>query len=136
MSYYDDPITLLNAQIASQKSVLTDYMYSYRKVINMITTTSFDTIDLNVFNQAVQLIGTIQGQKGLIAEMENQLNNPLQPVEQQVVVEQPVVVVDLSGNSLQQQEPLVDLSENPLQPPVIEQQPVEQPIVDLSGNPT
>ena len=111
MSYYDDPITLLNAQIASQKSVLTDYMYSYRKVINMITTTSFDTIDLNVFNQAVQLIGTIQGQKGLIAEMENQLNNPLpqeqpiivEPQEQIVVeVEQPPqlqIIGDLSGNS-------------------------------------
>jgi hypothetical protein len=96
MSYYDEPHTLLNAQIASQKSILTDQLYTYRKVITTIATTPVDSIDLNVFTQAQSIIGDIQYQKLVIQQLELQLNMSL--VEP---------VVDLSSNP-------IDLSSNPV----------------------
>jgi len=88
MSYYDDPAILLSAQIASQKSILTDQIYTYKKVISTIATTPLDSIDTSIFTQAQDMIGAIQNQKTVIQQLEFQLN---------FIEMEPKI--DLSGNS-------------------------------------
>ena len=133
MSYYDDPQTFLNAKIASQKSILIDQIYSYKKVITTIATTPIDVIDVSVFTQAQNMIGSIQNQKIFIQDLENQLNFILvEPVIEPVVEEQIVIQPVVEEQTLIEEQTVIEpvVEEQTL----IEEQTVIEPVVDLSEN--
>jgi len=135
MSYYDDPQTFLNAKIASQKSILIDQIYSYKKVITTIATTPIDVIDVSVFTQAQNMIGSIQNQKIFIQDLENKLNFILvEPVIEPVVEEQTVIEPVVEEQTVIEEQIVIQpvVEEQTL----IEEQTVIEPVVDLSGNPT
>jgi len=135
MSYYDDAAIRLSAQIASQKSVLTDKLYTYKRTITTITNTPLDSIDTNIFTQAQNMVGEIQFQKTVIQQLELQLNFILvEPVVEPVVEEQTVIEPVVEEQTVIEEQIVIQpvVEEQTL----IEEQTVIEPVVDLSGNPT
>lgn len=99
MSYYDDPLTSLHANLASQKSILVDYRYNYRKVVVTILNTPPEDVSEDLINQQIGLLQSIRQQKELI----NVLETNIQTVIESINPPQPVIdisnnVVDLSGS--------------------------------------
>ena len=99
MSYYDDPITFIHAQIASQRSILTDYNYNLNKV-NTNINNLYPDVPQELIDQQLQIQTKIDTQ------------------EQYITTLQSYLVIDLSSNEVvppllpQAIPPLVDLSGN------------------------
>ena len=122
MSYYDEPETIINARIASERSGITDLKYSYQKVITSIITSNPEDITDDMIQKQLDIIQQLKERKQNIALLEYQLETLKAPVVVEPVVEDSV---DLSNNIVEPVvEPVVDASNNEVVPPV----------VDLSNN--
>ena len=111
MSYYDDPLTFIHAQIASQTSILTDYNYTLNKV-NTNIDNSYPVVPSELIEQQTQLQINIINQQEYISTLQSYL------------------VIDLSSNEVVP--PLVDLSGSEVIPPLVPQTIPQH--IDLSGN--
>jgi len=114
MSYYDDPITFVHAQIASQTSILVDYTYVLNKVNSQIDTYQPD-VPQELLDQQAQILNSIQAQQQVISNLQSTL-----------VVDLSNNVVDLSNNVVDLSNNVVDLSNN-----VVD---LSNNVVDLSNN--
>ena len=122
MSYYDEPETIINARIASERSGITDLKYTYQKVITAIITSNPEDITDDMIQKQLDIIQQIKERKQNINLLEYQLETLKAPVVVEPVVEDSV---DLSNNIVEPVvEPVVDASNNEVVPPV----------VDLSNN--
>ena len=86
MSYYDDPLTFIHANIASQTSVLTDLNYVLNKVNDQINNYQPD-IPQELLDQKAQIQINIINQQEVISILQNAL-----------VIDLSNNVIDLSGN--------------------------------------
>ena len=60
MSYYDEPETIINARIASERSGITDLKYTYKKVITAIVTSSPEDITDDMIQKQLDIIQQIK----------------------------------------------------------------------------
>jgi len=95
MSFYDDAFYALNANIASQNSMLVDLRYKYNKLLSKILTLGPENVSDDLVNEQLSIVNSIKEKKQTIAMMEAQLTNftPMQPPEvilQQILEQQQV----------------------------------------------
>jgi hypothetical protein len=95
MSYYDDAYYALNANIASQNSMLVDLRYRYNKLLSKILTLGPENVSDDLVNEQLSIVNSIKEKKQTIAMMEAELTNftPMQAPEiilQQILEQQQV----------------------------------------------
>ena len=95
MSFYDDAFYALNANIASQNSMLVDLKYKYNKLLSKILTLGPENVSDDLVNEQLGLVNSIKEKKLAIAMMEAELINftPMQSPEvilQQILEQQQV----------------------------------------------
>jgi len=109
MSFYDDAFYALNANIASNNSMLVDLRYRYNRLLSKILTLGPENVSDDLVNEQLGLVNAIKEKKLTIAMMEAQLTNftPMQPPEvilQQILEQQqvPETVVEPVVESVQE----------------------------------
>ena len=70
MSYYDDPLTYIHANIASQTSILTNLNYLLNN-LNLQIQNSLPDTPQEFYDQQAQLIISIQNQEQVIYNLQN-----------------------------------------------------------------
>jgi hypothetical protein len=95
MSFYDDAFYALNANIASNNSMLVDLKYKYNKLLSKILTLGPENVSDDLVNEQLGLVNSIKEKKLTIAMMEAELINftPMQAPEvilQQILEQQQV----------------------------------------------
>jgi len=95
MSFYDDAFYALNANIASNNSILVDLKYKYNKLLSKILTLGPENVSDDLVNEQLGLVNSIKEKKLTIAMMEAELTNftPMQSPEvilQQILEQQQV----------------------------------------------
>jgi len=73
MSYYDDAYYSLNANIASQNSILVDLKYRYNRLLSKIVTMGPENVPIDLVNEQLGLVNSIKEKKQTISMLEAQL---------------------------------------------------------------
>ena len=60
MSYFDDAFYALNANIASQNSMLVDMKYRYNRLLSKILTMGPENVSDDLVNEQVSLVNSIK----------------------------------------------------------------------------
>jgi hypothetical protein len=83
MSYYDDAYYALNANIASQNSMLVDLRYNYNRLLSKILTLGPDNVSEELVNEQLSIVNSIREKKQNISILEAQLTTftPMQSPE-------------------------------------------------------
>jgi hypothetical protein len=118
MAYYDDAFYALNANIASQNSMIVDLRYRYNKLLSKILTLGPENVSDDLVNEQLGLVNSIKEKKQTIAMMEAELTN-FTPMETPEVILQQILE--------QQQVPEI------VGEPVVET--VVEPVVETVGEP-
>jgi len=95
MSYYDDAFYALNANIASNNSMLVDLKYRYNRLLSKILTLGPENVSDELVNEQLGLVNSIKEKIQTISMMESELTNftPMQAPEvilQQILEQQQV----------------------------------------------
>ena len=95
MAYYDDAFYALNANIASNNSMLVDLKYRYNRLLSKILTLGPENVSDELVNEQIGLVNSIKEKKLTISMLEAELVNftPMQPPEvilQQILEQQQV----------------------------------------------
>lgn len=95
MAYYDDAFYALNANIASNNSMLVDLKYRYNRLLSKILTLGPENVSDDLVNEQIGLVNSIKEKKLTISMLEAELVNftPMQPPEvilQQILEQQQV----------------------------------------------
>lgn len=95
MAYYDDAFYALNANIASNNSMLVDLKYRYNRLLSKILTLGPENVSDELVQEQLGLVNSIKEKKQTIATLEAELVNftPMQPPEvilQQILEQQQV----------------------------------------------
>jgi hypothetical protein len=83
MSYYDDAFYALNANIASNNSMLVDLRYRYNRLLSKILTLGPENVSDDLVNEQLGLVNSIKEKIQTIAMMEAELTTytPMQAPE-------------------------------------------------------
>lgn len=121
MSFYDDAFYALNANIASNNSILVDLKYKYNKLLSKILTLGPENVSDDLVNEQLGLVNSIKEKKLTIAMMEAQLTNftPMQS---------PEVILQQILEQQQVPEPVVEPVQETVVEPVVE--PVTEQVVE------
>ena len=95
MSYYDDAFYALNANIASQNSMLVDLKYRYNRLLSKILTLGPENVSDDLVQEQLGLVNSIKDKIQTISMLEAELTNftPMQAPEvilQQILEQQQV----------------------------------------------
>jgi hypothetical protein len=95
MSYYDDAFYALNANIASNNSMLVDLRYRYNRLLSKILTLGPENVSDDLVQEQLGLVNSIKEKIQTIAMMEAELTTftPMQSPEvilQQILEQQQV----------------------------------------------
>lgn len=95
MAYYDDAYYALNANIASNNSMLVDLKYRYNRLLSKILTLGPENVSDELVQEQIGLVNSIREKVQTIAMMEAELTTftPMQPPEvilQQILEQQQV----------------------------------------------
>ena len=88
MSFYDDAFYALNANIASQNSMIVDLRYKYNKLLSKILTLGPENVSDDLVNEQLALVNSIKEKKQTIAMMEAELTNFIPMEAPEVILQQ------------------------------------------------
>ena len=123
MSFYDDAFYALNANIASNNSMLVDLKYRYNRLLSKILTLGPENVSDDLVNEQLGLVNSIKEKRQTISMMEAELTNftPMQAPE--VILQQ---ILEQQQASQTVVEPVVESVVEPAPESVVE--PVVEPV--------
>jgi len=121
MSYYDDGYYALNANIASQNSMLVDLRYNYNRLLSKILTLGPENVSTDLVNEQLSIVNSIREKKQNISMLEAQLAT-FTPMQSPEVILQQILE--------QQQVPQTVVE--PVPAPAPEPVPVQEPVQEVS----
>lgn len=122
MSYYDDAYYALNANIASQNSMIVDLKYRYNRLLSKILTLGPENVSDDLVNEQLSLVNSIREKKQNISMMESQLTTFTSTQEPEVILQQ----ILQQEQQQQQVQPVEQVVQPVQQVPEEVVQPVEQ----------
>ena len=116
MSYYDDAYYSLNANIASQNSILVDLKYRYNRLLSKIVTMGPENVPIDLVNEQLGLVNSIKEKKQTISALEAQLTGFTATQSPEVILQQ-ILQQEQSSQTVQTtpEEPVVTHVAEPLQ---------------------
>ena len=117
MSYYDDAFYALNANIASNNSMLVDLRYRYNRLLSKILTLGPENVSDDLVQEQLGLVNSIKEKIQTIAMMEAELTTftPMQSPE--VILQQ---ILEQQQASQTVVEPVVEPAPEPAPESVVE----------------
>ena len=88
MSYYDDAFYALNANIASNNSIIADLRYRYNRLLSKILTLGPENVSEDLVNEQLSLVNSIKEKKQAILMMEAELTTFTPMQEPEVILQQ------------------------------------------------
>ena len=88
MSYYDDAFYALNANIATNNSMLADLRYRYNRLLSKILTLGPENVSEDLVNEQLSLVNSIKEKKQAILMMEAELTTFTPMQEPEVILQQ------------------------------------------------
>jgi len=88
MSYYDDAYYTLNANIASQNSMLVDLRYRYNRLLSKILTLGPENVSDDLMNEQLGLVNGIKEKKQTISMLEAELTTFTPMQEPEVILQE------------------------------------------------
>jgi hypothetical protein len=128
MAYYDDAYYALNANIASQNSMLVDLRYNYNRLLSKILTLGPDNVSDELVNEQLSIVNSIREKKQNISILEAQLTTftPMQSPE--VILQQILEQEQVSQTVQPAPEPAPELVPEPVPAPEIVIETIAQPV--------
>ena len=88
MSYYDDAYYTLNANIASQNSMLVDLRYRYNRLLSKILTLGPENVSDDLMNEQLGLVNGIKEKRQTISMLEAELTTFTPMQEPEVILQE------------------------------------------------
>jgi hypothetical protein len=88
MNYYDDAYYALNANIASQNSMLVDLRYRYNRLLSKILTLGPENVSDDLVNEQLGLVNSIKEKRQTISMLEAELTTFTPMQEPEVILQQ------------------------------------------------
>jgi hypothetical protein len=88
MNYYDDAYYALNANIASQNSMLVDLRYRYNRLLSKILTLGPENVSDDLVNEQLGLVNGIKEKRQTISMLEAELTTFTPMQEPEVILQQ------------------------------------------------
>jgi len=127
MSYYDDAYYALNANIASQNSMLVDLRYNYNRLLSKILTLGPENVPIDLVNKQVSLVNSIKEKRLTISALEAQLTT-FTPMQAPEVILQQILQQEQVSQTVVEPAPEPEPAPAPASAPAPAPAPVVEPV--------